>query len=423
MLKNKIKISFMLVLVTMFVTQLSAQNQLSSPYSRFGMGEMAKRMSSTNIAMGDVAYAYQSPVAVNVANPASYIAFDSLSCLIDAAFSFKYHILQETANKQNGSTISFNYLSLGFSVLRNWKTVLGFQPYSFINYTINQYTPFDDTSDIHYAYNGTGGVYEFYWGNAFRLFKNFSIGLNMSYLFGNYNKLQIVEFPDDNFLNFKRDNELQINGALFSFGTQYFIPIKKSFIGLGLVYTPSIPTVYGNKTTYLLSYQNTALEEVIVDSLYWEGTNKVKITLPQTAGGGISWSNEKYFLGFDFTWSDWSRYSIGEANDSLEDSYKFAVGGSITPNPSGSKYVSKITFSAGYYYELTSLYLKEKQIDKFGINFGFSFPMKKSKTRFNVHFEYGQWGTLKNNLLQERYFLASFNLKLHEKWYQRRILD
>ncbi|NLE63469.1 MAG: hypothetical protein GX612_06505, partial [Bacteroidales bacterium] len=81
----------MLVLVTMFVTQLSAQNQLSSPYSRFGMGEMAKRMSSTNIAMGDVAYAYQSPLAVNVANPASYIAFDSLSCLIDAAFSFKYH--------------------------------------------------------------------------------------------------------------------------------------------------------------------------------------------------------------------------------------------------------------------------------------------------------------------------------------------
>jgi hypothetical protein len=246
MLKNKIKISFMLVLVTMFVTQLSAQNQLSSPYSRFGMGEMAKRMSSTNIAMGDVAYAYQSPVAVNVANPASYIAFDSLSCLIDAAFSLNI-ISCKKSYKQNGSTISFNYLSLGFSVLRNWKTVLGFQPYSFINYTINQYTPFDDTSDIHYAYNGTGGVYEFYWGNAFRLFKNFSIGLNMSYLFGNYNKLQIVEFPIDKFFYVKRDNELQINGALFSFGTQYFIPIKKSFIGLGLVYTPSIPTVYGNK--------------------------------------------------------------------------------------------------------------------------------------------------------------------------------
>jgi hypothetical protein len=423
MLNIKINISLLLTLFSLSMIEVTAQNHLSSPYSRFGMGEMNKRMSSMNASMGGVSYAFHSPTTINFTNPASYAAFDSLSSIIDATFSYKYHSLQESTRKQSGSTINFDYLSLGFSLGSFWKTAIGFQPYSFINYTINQYTPFNDTAEIKNAFNGTGGIYELYWGNAFKIGKNLSFGLNASYLFGSYNKYQAVEFPDNQFLNFKKDNEFQINGALFSLGAQYFIPIKETFLGLGIVYTPSIPTLYAKKTQYLLTYQNTSYNETIVDSLYWKGTKNIAISLPQTLGGGVSWSSEKYFLGFDFTWTDWSQFEMEESLDTLNDAYKFSLGGSFTPNLTSAKYISKITYSAGYFYEFTSLYLKDRQINKFGINFGFSFPMKKSKTRFNIHFEYGQWGTLQNKLLQERYLLVSFNLALHEKWYQRRILD
>jgi hypothetical protein len=133
---------------------------------------------------------------------------------------------------------------LGFSVVQYWKTAIGFQPYSFINYSINENSKYQDSVDVNFAYIGTGGIYEFYWGNAFQLFMNFSLGCNISYLFGNYDKIQKIQFSNNTFLNFKNDQNVYVNGVLFSFGTQYFIPIKKSKIGLGLIYTPSIPTVY-----------------------------------------------------------------------------------------------------------------------------------------------------------------------------------
>jgi long-subunit fatty acid transport protein len=64
--------------------------------------------------------------------------------------------------------------------------------------------------------------------------------------------------------------------------------------------------------------------------LYWEGKEKLEITLPQTIGGGISFSSEKYFIGFDFSWSEWSNFKMGEIKDTLKDSYKFSLGG-ISP--------------------------------------------------------------------------------------------
>ena len=76
------------------------------------------------------------------------------------------------------------------------------------------------------AFKGRGGIYEFYWGNAFKVFKNFSLGCNISYLFGNYDKIRTAEFSDDLFLNFKGNDKTSMKGALFSFGTQYFIPVK-----------------------------------------------------------------------------------------------------------------------------------------------------------------------------------------------------
>ncbi|MGI6291490.1 MAG: hypothetical protein ACOXZH_03555 [Bacteroidales bacterium] len=418
--KTKNIISLVLFLSTVGFSH--AQNQLSSPYSRFGLGELSKRTSLSSVSMGGIAYAYQSATAVNFSNPAAYVGYDSISALIDAAFSYKYHQLQDNRTKQQGGTIEFDYLALGLSLAKNWTTSFGFQPYSFINYTINETSAWNDSVSVNTAFKGRGGIYEFYWGNAFKVFKNFSLGCNISYLFGNYDKIRTAEFSDDLFLNFKGNDKTSMKGALFSFGTQYFIPVKKSTIGIGAVYTPSIPTVFATQSEVLSHYRNTSIGEEIIDTLYWNGVEKNKVKLPQTVGVGLSWSSEKYFIGFDFTWSDWEKAKIGNNTDTLKNSYKYALGGNVIPNPTGSKYISKIQYSLGAFYELTPVYLKEKQVDRFGINFGMSFPMKKSKTRISMIVEYGKWG-INNTVLQENYVKCSFNLALHERWYQRRKLE
>jgi hypothetical protein len=69
----------------------------------------------------------------------------------------------------------------GFPLTRWWKTNIGLVPYSQMGYKIV------DVSLSHGAehhYEGTGGINQFYFGNAVNLTSNFSAGVNISYLFG-----------------------------------------------------------------------------------------------------------------------------------------------------------------------------------------------------------------------------------------------
>ena len=122
--KTKNIISLVLFLSTVGFSH--AQNQLSSPYSRFGLGELSKRTSLSSVSMGGIAYAYQSATAVNFSNPAAYVGYDSISALIDAAFSYKYHQLQDNRTKQQGGTIEFDYLALGLSLAKTGQLHLDF---------------------------------------------------------------------------------------------------------------------------------------------------------------------------------------------------------------------------------------------------------------------------------------------------------
>ncbi|MDR0367933.1 MAG: hypothetical protein LBH82_02175, partial [Bacteroidales bacterium] len=198
---------------------------------------------------------------------------------------------------------------------------------------------------------------------------------------------------------------------------------NKGEIGLGLVYTPNIP-VRSAGSNQISTYwgSNTDYQIFTIDSLYRQNDSKHVHKMPTVAGAGISWSKtNKYFVGLDFTWGNWSKYTIDGSSDSLSDSYKISLGGYVTPNYLSAKYFPRITFSMGANLERTRLMLNGEHINKFGINLGVFFPLKRTKTGLGIAFEYGQLGTTK--LIKENYFMATLNLRIHEKWYQRRKLD
>lgn len=420
-IRNVLGVGFLLCFAT-----VSAQNHLNSPYSRFGVGEISNRTSSANLAMGGTSLAFQSATVVNFANPASYIAYDSLSCLFDVGFSYKNHTLT-AASVQKGNGIYFDYLAFGLPVSKWWKTSFGFQPFSTMSYTINQIEEMLDTNIITTSFLGEGGINEFYWGNSFKLFNHFSIGFNASYLFGGYNRNRTVESSDILFANSETSNSNSVKGFLLTVGMQYFVPIKKKGnLGLGLVYTPSIP-IYSNIKNQTVTYFGTGYNKTILDDdkpLYPTEDKNVKHSMPQSVGGGISWSKGlNYFIGADFTWTNWANYAVKGINDSLVNSYKITLGGSYTPNPTSSKLISRIIFSLGGNYEQTYLKLNDIQLNKFGMNFGIQFPIKRSKTSFGAIFEYGQMGTTQNGLIKESYFKLIVSIRVHEPWYQRRKLE
>ena len=85
-------------MVALSVSSVMAQDAFS-PYSRFGYGTMRDYATSSQRSMGGVGYAMQSGRQINVMNPASYAAIDSLTFLFDMGISMSYQSASDTGNK------------------------------------------------------------------------------------------------------------------------------------------------------------------------------------------------------------------------------------------------------------------------------------------------------------------------------------
>ncbi len=75
------KISAVLLSFTVLLSglDLSAQNTISSPYTKYGIGEMNLYTNAINASMGGVGYAMRRNNMVNFKNPASYSDVDTTS--------------------------------------------------------------------------------------------------------------------------------------------------------------------------------------------------------------------------------------------------------------------------------------------------------------------------------------------------------
>lgn len=76
------KINKLIAVCALAACVFSASAQISSPYSKFGYGLLNDNATSAQSQMGGVGYAMNSGRQINVMNPASYAAIDSLTFLL-----------------------------------------------------------------------------------------------------------------------------------------------------------------------------------------------------------------------------------------------------------------------------------------------------------------------------------------------------
>ena len=106
-----------------------------SPYSQFGLGTLSDQSVGFNRAMGGVAYRLRSGKYVNMQNPASYSAIDSLSMIFDAGVTGQMSNYKEGGKSLNTKTGNFDYAVAGFRLFRRIGVGLGVVPYSNIGYS------------------------------------------------------------------------------------------------------------------------------------------------------------------------------------------------------------------------------------------------------------------------------------------------
>jgi hypothetical protein len=413
MLKNTLRNICYLFL---FVSAV-AQNTGNSPYSIYGIGDLYRNGFSFNRGMGGLAMGMRKPNTINSLNPASYNSQDSMSFIFDFGASYNRRTLQSTGTTMNNSVVNVDYLAGAFTITKWWASSFGLIPFSRVGYNVSHNdtltTQFKDTISTRYAYNGSGGIYQAYWGNAFRILNHFSFGFNLSYLFGSINENNSIIYPTHaNFYQTYIQKSSRVGNIYYDFGFQYFTNFKeKHAITVGLAFNTISSIHYKQDYIYYKTYySNTLRNDTLAQSIGVNG----KMSIPTNIGFGITYCyDNKILAGFDIYQQKY-----------INTTYPIRVGLEITPNPKSIRhYYERVHYRLGMQYSNSYLKINNHSINDTRLTAGLGLPFSNTKNEFNIALEYGRRGTTEDNLILEHYMLITCSFRFYEFWFFRRKYD
>ncbi len=418
-----------LVGLIMFPALLFAQsfnNNTSSPYSRFGMGDLQSYGFGRSAAMGGASLASRYNQQINISNPASYSAIDSLTFMFEFGIDGTYSKFENDLGSANTNDVNFQYFAMKFQITNRIAASLGLTPFSDMGYTVDVNEEIDNVGGVLTKYYGAGTVSNAFFGIAVEPFKNLSVGANLNYMFGKLNHNAEVYFLDaSDFYGIQQYGDFRISDFTLDFGVQYTLPLKDDthlvFAAI-LENKPEYSAHFSNITQKNLSSGNT----IDRDTLFYTVEEESTINMPLTFGGGISFVKDNVLeINVDYFYQSWSdAVFFGSKSNFLTDLNKFAIGGEWIPNKfSIRSYVSKIAYRVGFKYEETYLQFGDQQINDFGISFGVGLPISRSLSTVNIAAEFGRRGTTENGLVLENYARLNLSVNLYDLWFVKRRFD
>jgi len=431
---KKISVTFaiataLLLLPSVLKAQDKNSASTSSPYSRFGIGTINGNSLGRSEAMGGIGIGTRYGFQINTGNPASYTAIDSMTFLMEFGISSK-STKYETADKKNGANdVNFNYLAFSMPIKKWWAASFGLMPLSEKGYNIvsvdNNTNGYSSTT-----ISGTGSLSKAFVGNAFKIGKNLSIGVNAWYLFGTLSDSYYLNFPyDAATYDYLLEKKMTVHNFGLSTGLQYTWKTKnKNEWTFGAVFEPkqdmsSKYVVHEERVLFRGSTTNTP----IVDTLSHSEGNK-GLTLPLSYGAGFSYSyKNRIVVGADVyhqKWNDVSFLGNSAQLQNMTNSTRYSSGIEITPDAfSIRSYWSRIQYRAGCFYENSYITINGQQINGYGVTFGLGLPFSRALSSLNISAELGRLGTTDNNLIRESYAKFTLHLLLHDRWFIKRKFD
>lgn len=419
----KSKLSFILpaVIVILGITSVRAQDRISSPYSRFGIGELFGNTHVNYMAMGGISQGVYNPLFVNTSNPASYTAFDSLSFVFDVSLHARFTNLSTLKASQTTDYASLGNLLFGFPVTGWWKASFGLQPYSATGYKMTDYHTDSLFDNYRNVYDGSGGINQFYAGSSFDILRNLSIGINANYLFGTMKHSTATIFPDSLYrYNSKTVNSTRVHDFMISTGILYHKQLKKGFkFGIGGTFIAGTNLAStADRFSYTFTNSSSSVE-LIRDTLELTESAAENITMPMGVGAGFTFGKgNSWLVGADFKYTQWEDFKFSASPMPLKNNMQLALGGFYNPTTSTvSNYLQRVTYRAGIRYSDGFLELRNQRIDEFGISFGVGLPLPRTSSTINLAVEVGSRGTKEQNLIKENYVKFTLGLSIFERWF------
>ena len=415
---NKLK-KLVLVLFVFYGLSAFAQLGTSSPYSRFGLGDLQGNAFPVYNALGGGVTALSSSSSVNTSNPASYTSFRANSFLFSTGGLHKITRIQNSTDKQVANNSAFSHMTIAFPISSKLGASFGMLPFSDIGYVLNAR---NEEASADMIYSGDGGISKVYFGGAYEPFKGLSVGMNASYLFGGLNRRKNLNFDDESFFDSRSNSRINLKGYYYELGLMYKKQLaNEKEVAFGLTANNN-STIRAKRTNIVetISGANEIVKDTALSSVEWGDIN-----LPQYISAGISYRDgKKWLLIADYSMQNWSDYSLLGEGDDLNNSTRISGGLQYTPEfNSVTKYYKRMQYRLGAAYSNTPLMLNDTQLKEMSVSFGFGIPVKKSRTKYDVSLTLGQRGTTDNNLIKEQFLKLGLSVSYDGIWFVKRKYD
>ncbi|WP_028907913.1 hypothetical protein [Xylanibacter ruminicola] len=423
---NKILASFVLATMT---TSAFAQSNTNSPYSQFGLGDLTDQSVGFNKGMNGVGVAMRRGNEVNPMNPASYSAVDSLTMLFDAGLSGQITNFKENGKKMNGKSGGFDYVVGQFRAFKGVGVTFGVLPYSNIGYNYSQSEYLNDANitKMTTTNKGDGGIHQLFIGTGIRLFKPLSIGANLSYFWGDYNRTITSSSSASNVSALQMLYTTDISSYKLDLGMQLELPLsKQDNITLGATWTPG----HSLKADANCSVINSNSTISKADTTAYKLADALSI--PTSFGFGLAYNHGQQFrMGADFTMQKWGSVDYPSFDSQaktytlksglLKDSYRFNLGAEWTPRPMGRKFLQRVRYRAGVGMATPYYYINGKEGPKeLSASIGFGIPiMNGYNGRSYLNISGQVVNRSADNMIKETMFRLNIGLTFNERWFAK----
>ena len=381
-----------------------SQNTTNSPTSMFGLGELSTGEGGQYSGLGGAGIALQSYNFLNTANPASLTAIEGQRFLIDAGVMGAYKVYTQTGTSNHSLVGNLNNLSIGCRITPRWYGAVFMAPVSSVGYaiTLDQDITGTGSSTVSSLFEGEGGLSKMGISTAYRLFKGFSVGANLSYVTGTIKQTETQGSISVEESSYK-------HAFYADFGLQYKFPLSRNkYLVAGAVYGYSQDLAQDNT----LSVSSTSGNESIDES-----QSHVRQCLPQFVGAGLAYNNPRWTLTVEYKYTDWSRMKSSQSNVRFENQHRLSAGTAYT---AGNIYRNPVKLLLGAGVSNSYIVIQKKKATNYYVSAGSNFTLYNGNV-LSLGVKYSDQLHLPNGMQRERGVTLFFNFTFSERTYRAKI--
>jgi hypothetical protein len=308
-----------------------------------------------------------------------------------------------------------------------------------------------------------------------KLLSDFSIGFNANYIFGNIANTTRVVYPNSLlYNNTYRQRDITVGDFTANFGAQTALTIDSvldrkgrkdriikaitSLKALGYsqeIFNAKKDSIYTTNSlrkkllkekvkitagyfmalsnnlhaNYNLAIYNYILNstgnEIVRDTVIYNVNQNGNIQLPLEQGFGLGFKKgERINAVADFAITNWQNYKYLDNVSDLKKNYRVAAGVNFVPEKyaaGNGAFFKRINYRLGISHQTGFIQLQNTLISNYSITAGLGLPVGigRLSSMVNLSVQYGQMGTVSNNLIKENYLRFNFGFTFCDRWFQK----